>query len=79
LGCQVHSIGKLQQRGDQSALKIKYVFGTYCGNALYFDAVRSFLRTKGVKDMEGVADLQYQAGEWPGFMQVRLRDGREFA
>ena len=78
LPCQVHSIRKLQMAGHPEALKIKYLLGSYCGNALYFEAIRSYLRSEGVKDPGEVEDLQYRAGEWPGFLQVKLRDGREY-
>ena len=42
LPCQVHSLRKLQAAGHAATLKIEYVIGSYCGNILHFDAVRSF-------------------------------------
>ncbi len=75
LPCQVHSLRKLQAVGHEAALKIDYVIGSYCGNILHFDAVRSFLRNNGVDDVGQVVDLQYRAGEWPGHMQVTLKSG----
>ena len=79
LPCQVHSLRKLQAAGHAATLKIEYVIGSYCGNILHFDAVRSFLRNNGVESVEEVADLQYRAGEWPGQMQVTLRSGEVIA
>lgn len=79
LPCQVHSLRKLQAAGHPAALKIDYVLGSYCGNILHFDAVRSFLRNNGVHSVEEIADLQYRAGEWPGQMQVTMRSGEMIA
>jgi coenzyme F420 hydrogenase subunit beta len=78
LPCQVHSLRKLQAAGHAPALNIKYVTGTYCGNILHFDSVRSFLKRHGVTDLSKVASLKYRAGEWPGRMEVRLTDGTVF-
>lgn len=79
LPCQVHSLRKLQAAGHPEAGKIAYVIGSYCGNILHFDAVRSFLRNNGVSDIEQVVSLQYRAGEWPGYMRVELRNGEVLA
>ena len=74
--CQVHSIRKLQAQGHPAARKIVYIIGSYCGNILHFDAVRSFLRRYRVNDHQQVVKLEYRAGEWPGKMRVELQDGR---
>jgi coenzyme F420 hydrogenase subunit beta len=79
LPCQVHSLRKLQAAGYAPAQRIKYVIGIYCGNILHFDSVRSFLHRNGVRDLSQVASLKYRAGEWPGKMEARLKDGRVFA
>ena len=79
LPCQVHSLRKLQAAGHPATAKISFVIGSYCGTILQFDAVRSFLRNNGVRDIEQVADLQYRAGEWPGQMQVTLKSGEVIA
>ncbi len=76
LPCQVHSLRKLQEKGHPAAAKVSIVVGTYCGNALHFEAVRSFLRSHGVDRLEDVASLSYRAGEWPGRMEVVLHSGR---
>ena len=79
LPCQVHSLRKLQAARYPGIEKIQYVIGTYCGNILHFDAVRSFLRRNGVSDLTQVSSLKYRAGTWPGRMEVRLHDGRIFS
>jgi coenzyme F420 hydrogenase subunit beta len=78
LPCQVHSLRKLQAAGYPPADRVKYVIGTYCGNILHFDSVRSFLKRNGVSDLSQVTSLKYRAGEWPGKLEARLRDGRVF-
>jgi coenzyme F420 hydrogenase subunit beta len=78
LPCQVHSLRKLQAAGTPGINKIKYVIGTYCGNILHFDSVRSFLSRNGVKDLSQVTSLKYRAGDWPGKMQVSLKNGQVF-
>lgn len=79
LPCQVHSVRKLQQKGHPEALKIKYIFGSFCGNMLYFDAIKSFLRSNGINDYKKIKTLSYRAGEWPGYLKVELKDGRIFS
>jgi coenzyme F420 hydrogenase subunit beta len=78
LPCQVHSLRKLQAAKYPGIEKIQYIIGTYCGNILHFDSVRSFLRRNGVSDLSQVSSLKYRAGTWPGRMEVRLHDGRIF-
>ncbi len=78
LPCQVHSLRKLQAAVYPGIEKIKYIIGTYCGNILHFEAVRSFLRRNRVSDLTQVSSLKYRAGTWPGRMEVRLHDGRIF-
>jgi coenzyme F420 hydrogenase subunit beta len=79
LPCQIHSLRKLQAAGYAPAKKIKYVIGLYCGNILHFDSVRSYMKRCGVKDLEQVASVKYRAGEWPGSLEVGLKDGRLFS
>ena len=79
LPCQIHSLRKLQQARHAAALKIKYVIGLYCGNILHFDSVRSYLARNGVRNLDQVTSLKYRAGEWPGKMEITLKDGRIFS
>ncbi len=73
---QVAAIRKLQKMGHPSVNNIKYVLGPYMGTQMHFEAIRSFLRSNGVKSEEEIADLKYRAGEWPGHLQITLKDGR---
>jgi coenzyme F420 hydrogenase subunit beta len=73
---QVAGIRKLQQMNHPSVKNIKYVFGPYMGTQMEFEAIRSFLRSHGVRSEKEIVDLQYRAGEWPGYLQIKLQDGR---
>jgi len=73
---QVAAIRKLQQMIHPSVKAIKYIFGPYTGTQMSFEAIRSFLRSHGVRSEEEIIKLQYRAGEWPGHLQITLKDGR---
>jgi coenzyme F420 hydrogenase subunit beta len=79
---QVAALRALQQAGHPGACKVRYVLGPYVGTNLYFGAIESFLRANGVTAAgelaDEIAELRYRAGEWPGYLLIRLRDGREF-
>lgn len=74
---QVASLRRLQQLGHPAAAKVRYILGPYVGTNLYFGAIESYLRSNGIAQVEEVTELRYRAGEWPGHLLIRLRDGRE--
>lgn len=73
---QVAALRRLQQLGHEGARKVAYVLGPYVGTNMYLGAIASYLHANGARSLEEVADLQYRAGEWPGYLQITLRDGR---
>ncbi|MBU2555238.1 MAG: Coenzyme F420 hydrogenase/dehydrogenase, beta subunit C-terminal domain [Bacteroidetes bacterium] len=73
---QVQSIRKLQKINDPSVKNIKYIFGPFYGNTLYFSSVKSFLKTYGEKDYTQVEKLYFRYGEWPGNMRIEMQSGR---
>jgi len=73
---QVASIRKLQQLNYIAAKKIKYVFGLYFGTMMYFEAIRSFLRSHGVRDEKEIQKLRYREGEWPGKLHIVTKSGQ---
>lgn len=75
---QVHSIRKLQKAGDASVANIKYIFGPFYGNTLYFSSVRSFIRSHGERDYRRIRKLWFRYGEWPGSMRVEMKNGKIF-
>ncbi|MCF8366032.1 MAG: Coenzyme F420 hydrogenase/dehydrogenase, beta subunit C-terminal domain [Bacteroidales bacterium] len=73
---QVQSIRKLQKINDPSVKNIKYLFGPFYGNTLYFSSVKSFLKTYGEKDFTKITKLYFRYGEWPGNMRIEMKSGR---
>ncbi len=73
---QVAAIRKLQRMNHPSVRAIKYVFGPYTGTQMSFEAIRSFLCSHGVTSEVEIVDLKYRAGEWPGHLQITLKNGR---
>ena len=75
---QVAALRMLQAAGHPAAQKVVFVAGPYTGTNMYFGAVRAFLRSQGVADNIAITSLQWRAGEWPGYLQVEVADGRVF-
>lgn len=73
---QVQSIRKLQKINDPTVKNIKYIFGPFYGNTLYFSSVVSFLKTYGEKDYKKIRKLYFRHGEWPGNMRIEMESGR---
>lgn len=72
---QVFAIRRLQKMGHPSVRAIRYILGPFFGNELDGRSVDAFLKKFGAKKSD-VVDFQYRAGEWPGYLQAKLRDGR---
>lgn len=72
---QVFAIRRLLSLKHPSVRSIKYVFGPFFGNELYGSSVKSFLRKFGVKK-EDLQSLSYRAGEWPGYMEAKMKNAR---
>ncbi|MCF7844220.1 MAG: Coenzyme F420 hydrogenase/dehydrogenase, beta subunit C-terminal domain [Kiritimatiellales bacterium] len=72
---QVLSIRRLQKLNHPSVASIKYIFGPFYGNELYGSSIKSFLRKFGAKKQD-VVSLNFRAGDWPGHMEVTLKNGK---
>jgi coenzyme F420 hydrogenase subunit beta len=66
----------MQQNDFKPAQQIKYVVGPYTGTALYPAAIRCFLRSKRVSDDDAITSLNWRAGEWPGYLEIKTESGR---
>jgi coenzyme F420 hydrogenase subunit beta len=73
---QVASLRQLQMAGYPGAAKVDYVLGPYVGTNMYLGALTSFLRSHGASSLDEIESLNYREGEWPGYLQIRLRNGR---
>jgi coenzyme F420 hydrogenase subunit beta len=75
---QAASLRALQLAGHAVAGQIRFVLGPYTGTALVPAALRCYLRAKGVDDDEAITSLQWRAGEWPGYLEIRTASGKVF-
>ncbi len=73
---EIAAIRMLQMMNHPSVRPINYILGTFYGEAIGFSAIRSFLRSHGVKDLIQIKTLQFRAGEWPGYMRIELKNGK---
>ncbi len=73
---QVSSIRFLQKKGVESVSKIKYVIGPYVGTNMYLDSVKSFIKSHGYKNIKDILSLKYRDGEWPGYLTIKMSDGK---
>ncbi len=73
---QVASLRFLQSVGHAGALKVDYILGPYVGMNMYFDSIKSFLRSNGIQDLDDIAELRYREGEWPGYLQIVTHSGK---
>lgn len=72
---QAAALRALQAAGHCQALQIAYVLGPYTGTALYPAAIANFLRAHGVRKDDPVTSLQWRAGDWPGYLEIRTASG----
>lgn len=72
---QVAAIRRLQYLGHSGARKIEYIIGPYVGTLMYLESIRSYLRSHNEMTMDGVKELRYREGEWPGYLQIKLKNG----
>lgn len=73
---QIASIRKLQMLGHPRVQPITYILGFFYGETLGFSAVRSLLRAHGAKGVEDIKSLAFRAGEWPGHLEMVLKNGK---
>lgn len=73
---QSAALRRLQASGDARAQQIEWVLGPYTGTALYPAAIDNFLRSNGVRRDDAVTSLEWRAGEWPGYLEIRTQSGK---
>jgi len=73
---QAAALRRLQASGHEQARRIEWVLGPYTGTALYPAAIDTFLRSNGIRKDDPVTSLEWRAGEWPGYLEIRTRSGR---
>ncbi len=73
---QAAALRRLQASGHAQAKQIEWVLGPYTGTALYPSAIDTFTRSHGVKKDDPVTSLEWRAGEWPGYLEIRTASGK---
>ena len=73
---QAAALRSLQLRGDPKARSVTHLIGPYTGTALVPAAIRALLRTHGVTQQDEILSLRWRAGEWPGYMEIRMASGK---
>ncbi|HMP73589.1 MAG TPA: coenzyme F420 hydrogenase/dehydrogenase beta subunit N-terminal domain-containing protein [Kiritimatiellia bacterium] len=73
---QAAALRALQREGFEPARQVHYVLGPYTGTALDPGAIPAYLRSKGVNEKDPVTSLQWRAGEWPGYLEIRTASGK---
>ncbi|WP_166041069.1 coenzyme F420 hydrogenase/dehydrogenase beta subunit N-terminal domain-containing protein [Sphingosinicella sp. YJ22] len=73
---QAAALRRLQASGHPKAQQIEFVLGPYTGTALYPAAIDNFLRSHGVRKDDPVTSLEWRAGEWPGYLEIRTKSGK---
>lgn len=73
---QTSALRVLQHAGHEQAQQVEYVLGAYTGTALYPGAIRALLRSKGIPDHDAITSLQWRAGEWPGYLEIKTTGGK---
>lgn len=77
LPCHVEGIRKLQMNNDESAKKIKFILGIFCGLNQSFKATEFMLKNLGIKK-EDVEELSYRKNGWPGSFYAKTTDKTVF-
>jgi len=73
---QAAALRTLQLRGDARARAVTHLLGPYTGTALLPAAIRALLRSSGAAAGDAITSLRWRAGEWPGYLEIRLASGR---
>jgi coenzyme F420 hydrogenase subunit beta len=73
---QAAALRRLQASGHEQARQIAYVLGPYTGTALYPAAIDNFLRSNGIRSDDPVTSLEWRAGDWPGYLEIRTKSGK---
>ena len=73
---QSAALRAMQLKKYKPALRIKFILGPYTGTSLYPEAIRTYLRSKKIKNNDQVKSLKWRAGKWPGYLEIKTKSGR---
>lgn len=69
-------IRKLQTDGDERAKQIVFILGPYTGTALTPEALDYYIKSNRIQKNDAVTSVQWRAGKWPGYLEIRTASGR---
>ena len=72
---QTAVLRELQCCGDARAKQVVFVLGPYTGTALSPRALEYYLRSNKVAKDDPVTSVQWRAGKWPGYLEIRTASG----
>lgn len=72
---QSASLRQMQIGGFSAARQVEFLVGPYMGTALRPAAIRSFLKSKRVREDDCVTSLRWRAGGWPGYLEIKTASG----
>lgn len=77
LPCHMHGIRKAEIINKKLKEKIELHIGIFCGTTKNFNATLYQIKNMGI-NKEEIDNLNYRGKGWPGYLTIKLKDGREF-
>lgn len=75
LPCHIHSLKKYIKVSKKLRERVKFVIGLYCNVAYEPYLLDEVIEFSGYKK-EDIINVEFRAGEWPGYVELTLQDGR---
>jgi len=73
---QISAIRILQNKNHEIVSNIHFCAGPYVGINMYQASLKSFLQSNGINNLGQIKDLDYRAGEWPGYLKIETKTGK---
>ena len=75
LPCHIHSLKKYLKVSKKLRERVKFIIGLFCNVAYEPYLLDDVIEFSGYKKDE-IANIEFRAGEWPGAVELTLKDGR---
>ena len=79
LPCHVHGLRKYEELRKTLSDRVTLRVGLFCGYSTDFASLDFLASRAGLRSFEQVERVNFRAGEWPGHIALRSRDGTEIA
>lgn len=74
LPCHIHAIKKYQKVSKKLRERLTFIIGLYCNVAYEPYLMDDIIELSGYKKKD-IINVEFRAGEWPGSVELTLRDG----